>query len=154
MQEGAMEFTMEELREFLEGDLLDARADPEFKERLRRQLAAFLQNDLGLSKGDRVAIMMPNLLQNAVRHAGRGAGVEMALRAAGQGLVLEITDNGPGLEAVELAGLLQGGRPGRGLAFSRELARASGAELEIETAPGQGLAARVLFPAARCLNAV
>jgi hypothetical protein len=38
MNEGAMEFTPEELREFLEGDLLDVRADPEFKERLRRML--------------------------------------------------------------------------------------------------------------------
>ena len=59
-----------------------------------------------------------------------------------------------GLEADELAGLLQGGKPGRGLAFSREMARANGTELEIETAPGQGLTARILFPAARCLNAV
>jgi hypothetical protein len=38
MNEGAMEFTVEELREFLEGDLLDVHADPEFKERLRRML--------------------------------------------------------------------------------------------------------------------
>ena len=38
MNEGAMEFTVEELREFLEGDVLDVRADPEFKERLRRML--------------------------------------------------------------------------------------------------------------------
>jgi hypothetical protein len=36
--EGSMEFTMDELREFLEGDLLDVRADPEFKEGLRRKL--------------------------------------------------------------------------------------------------------------------
>jgi len=36
--EGAMEFTVEELREFLEGDVLDVPADPEFKERLRRML--------------------------------------------------------------------------------------------------------------------
>ncbi len=33
-----MEFTREELREFLEGDMLGVRADPEFKERLRRML--------------------------------------------------------------------------------------------------------------------
>ena len=33
-----MEFTIEELREFLEGDFLDVRADPEFKERLRERL--------------------------------------------------------------------------------------------------------------------
>jgi hypothetical protein len=34
----AMEFTVEELREFLEGDYLDVPVDPEFKERLRRKL--------------------------------------------------------------------------------------------------------------------
>ncbi len=106
--------------------------------------------------------VVDNLLQNAVRHAGRGAVVAIALRklgdgqgpGQGQGLVLEIADNGPGLEADELAGLLQGGKPGRGLAFSREMARANGTELEIDTAPGQGLTARILFPAARCLNPV
>ena len=38
MNEGVTEFTVEELREFLEGDVLDVRADPAFKERLRRRL--------------------------------------------------------------------------------------------------------------------
>ena len=38
MDEGAMEVSMDELKEFLEGDRLDVRADPEFKERLRRKL--------------------------------------------------------------------------------------------------------------------
>ncbi len=104
--------------------------------------------------------IIDNLLQNAVRHAGRGAVVAIALQKPGngpgqrQGLVLEIADNGPGMEADELAGLLQGGKPGCGLAFSREMARANGTELEIDTAPGQGLTARILFPAARCLNPV
>ena len=32
------EFTLDELREFLEADLVDVPVDPEFKERLRRQL--------------------------------------------------------------------------------------------------------------------
>ena len=31
-----------------------------------RNLAAFLQNTLGLNKGDKIAIMMPNLLQNPI----------------------------------------------------------------------------------------
>ena len=30
------------------------------------QLAAYLKNELGLEKGDRVAVMMPNLLQNPI----------------------------------------------------------------------------------------
>ena len=38
MDEGAMDVTLEELREFLEADRLDVRADPGFKERLRRKL--------------------------------------------------------------------------------------------------------------------
>jgi hypothetical protein len=38
LDEGALEVSMDELREFLEGDRLDVRADPEFKEQLRRKL--------------------------------------------------------------------------------------------------------------------
>ena len=36
--EAGMDFTMDELREFLEADLVAVPADPEFKERLRRKL--------------------------------------------------------------------------------------------------------------------
>ena len=43
MDESAMDFTMDELREFLEADLLDVPADPEFKERLRRKLWTMLE---------------------------------------------------------------------------------------------------------------
>jgi len=38
VDQAGTEVTMEELREFLEGDLLDVPADPEFKERLRQKL--------------------------------------------------------------------------------------------------------------------
>jgi two-component system OmpR family sensor kinase len=99
--------------------------------------------------------IVDNLIQNAIRHAGRGATLAIALHSNGAtGLVLEISDNGPGLKVKDLARQLQGGKPGRGLAFIRELARANGADLAIETAPGQGLTARIAFPAARCLNPV
>ncbi len=43
VDEAFMDFTMEELRDFLEADLVDVRADPEFKERLRRQLWKMVQ---------------------------------------------------------------------------------------------------------------
>jgi hypothetical protein len=33
-----MEFTVEELREFLQADLLDVQVDPRFKERLKHRL--------------------------------------------------------------------------------------------------------------------
>jgi hypothetical protein len=44
MDQGATEFSVDELREFLEGDRLDVRADPEFKERLRARLWEMLRS--------------------------------------------------------------------------------------------------------------
>ncbi len=41
--DSSLEVTMEELKEFLEGDLLNVRADPEFKENLRRKLLEMLR---------------------------------------------------------------------------------------------------------------
>lgn len=38
MEEAPMEFTMDELREFLDADSRGVRVDPGFKERLRRKL--------------------------------------------------------------------------------------------------------------------
>ena len=40
MGEVVSEFSLEELREFLEADLMDVPVDPEFKERLRERLWA------------------------------------------------------------------------------------------------------------------
>ena len=47
--ETTLDFTMEELREFLEADMLDVQADPAFKERLRRMLWEIVQEQ---SKGE------------------------------------------------------------------------------------------------------
>lgn len=38
-----MDFTIEELREFLQADLLDVPVDPRFKERLKRRLWELVQ---------------------------------------------------------------------------------------------------------------
>jgi hypothetical protein len=50
VDEGSMDFTMDELREFLEADVRGVKADPEFKERLRRRLWEIVQ----LGTGERV----------------------------------------------------------------------------------------------------
>ena len=46
-EENASEATMDELREFLEGDILDVGADPKFKEALRRKLWDLVQGNVG-----------------------------------------------------------------------------------------------------------
>jgi len=43
LSEDTMDFTMDELREFLEADHLEERADPEFKEQLRKKLWDLVQ---------------------------------------------------------------------------------------------------------------
>ena len=47
MDDAPVEVTADELREFLEADGLDVRADPTFKERLRRQLWEIVQARVG-----------------------------------------------------------------------------------------------------------
>jgi len=53
-QEIGKEFTTEELKEFLEGDLLPVKADPAFQERLRQELWALVQERYGRGRDDRL----------------------------------------------------------------------------------------------------
>ena len=43
-EDAMMDFTIEELREFLQADLLDIPVDPRFKERLKRRLWELVQS--------------------------------------------------------------------------------------------------------------
>ena len=47
LTEGAMEINPDELREFLEADLLGSQADPDFKEGLRRKLWTLVRTKYG-----------------------------------------------------------------------------------------------------------
>jgi hypothetical protein len=53
-REIANEFSSEELKEFLEGGLEPTQADPEFRERLRRELWELVQERYGRNPGDRL----------------------------------------------------------------------------------------------------
>lgn len=100
--------------------------------------------------------VVERLLATAVAHAG-GRGevvVRLAAEEAGGGAVLEIGDSGPGLTEAELVGLLGEDGGSDGLSACRRLARECGATLELDTAPGRGLTARLVFPAERCLEPV
>jgi len=47
MEDALTDFSIDELREFLEADLVDVPVDPEFKERLRERLWALVQERAG-----------------------------------------------------------------------------------------------------------
>jgi hypothetical protein len=53
LREGAMEINPDELREFLEADLLGSQADPEFKDALRRKLWTLVRAKYGKPPGSR-----------------------------------------------------------------------------------------------------
>lgn len=50
-EEMNVEFSDDELQEFLEGDNLDVKADPAFKERLRRKLWEIVRSRMGDDPG-------------------------------------------------------------------------------------------------------
>ena len=52
MEDILSDFSIDELREFLEADLVDVKIDPEFKERLRKQLWDLVQDHARGPRGE------------------------------------------------------------------------------------------------------
>ncbi len=98
---------------------------------------------------DRIEQVLGNLLDNAFRHTPRGGRVDAGVRRAGGGfLEFYVTDSGNGIDAEELphvfdrfyrsSGEKQGTGAGLGLTISREIVRAHGGEIRVESTPGRG----------------
>lgn len=97
-----------------------------------------------------------NLVENAWRHGA--APVVLRTGQGADGVWIEVQDHGPGVPATELERIRQpfargeaarSGRPGAGLglAIADRVARAHGGRLELHSAPGQGLRAKLVLPA-------
>jgi two-component system sensor histidine kinase QseC len=102
-----------------------------------------------------LAILLRNLVDNAVRYTPPGGTVRVAIRAASHGAQVEILDNGPGVPAGELARLGERfhrlappGESGSGLGLSIVLRIAELHGARVRFAPGldgRGLAVSVDF---------
>lgn len=99
------------------------------------------------------------LVDNALRYTPRGGRVAFSARADGGGVVLEVTDTGPGIPAGEREHVLEpffrgaaaeGGPQGSGLGLSvvKALADAEGATLTIDDGPGGGTRVTLRLPGA------
>lgn len=99
----------------------------------------------------RVLQILLNLVGNAIRYAPAGSQVWIRLEGVTEGgkalARVTIADQGPGLAAQDRAKVFEkferlgrsgDGGSGLGLYISRQLARAMGGELDVESAPGQG----------------
>jgi signal transduction histidine kinase len=111
----------------------------------------------------RVQQVLRNLLSNAIKYGGPGVveiAHEVALSDRACRVTLTVRDHGPGLDGARLQSAFEPfaaatrGRAdsaGLGLALGRDLARALGGDLTLETPAGGGLRARFVWLAA-CLE--
>jgi two-component system sensor histidine kinase QseC len=106
---------------------------------------------------EKLVSLMRNLLENAMRYAPRGSGIEVELRARADGVSVSVADEGPGIPPELRSRVFEGyyripGTPGDGsglgLAIVREIAAQHGARVEIsEGRRGRGTRVAVRFPA-------
>jgi signal transduction histidine kinase len=106
-----------------------------------------------MTDGDRVLQVISNLLSNAFRWTPDGGDVELSVSTTNGVVQVDVTDSGPGIGAAERERIF---RPfvsgdgtsgtGLGLPIARELARALGGRIELETALGRGSRFGLVLP--------
>jgi two-component system, OmpR family, phosphate regulon sensor histidine kinase PhoR len=109
---------------------------------------------------DAMALVLINLVDNAVKYAGEGGEVAVHLGRVPGGLALSVRDRGPGISPDEQGRIFErfyratNARmrnvrgSGIGLALVKHIAEAHGGRVEVTSAPGQGAAFTVFVPAA------
>lgn len=117
------------------------------------------EDSRGTVNGDAaaLAILIRNLVDNAIRYTPSGGRVEVSVATRVEGVTLTVTDNGPGIPELERARVFErfyrapgsGGQGcGLGLSIAQRIAELHGASIEL-AAPvtGSGLRVTVRFPA-------
>jgi signal transduction histidine kinase len=112
-----------------------------------------------IGDGDRLAQVLTNLVDNAIKHSQPGGQVRVEGEAGQKWLDIRIKDQGQGIPPDELSRIFErfyqldkarsGGRgrgAGLGLAISREIIRAHGGELSAESELGAGSTFTIRLP--------
>jgi two-component system NtrC family sensor kinase len=96
-----------------------------------------------------------NLINNAVDAMGGQGEVVLTIRRAGEGVVVTIADDGPGIAEERMRDIFEpffstkgGNHAGLGLAICRETMQALGGEIDVASKPGEGTTFTLTFPAA------
>ena len=125
------------------------------------ELVRYLDPELPAVRLDRETFRSAvlNLLLNAVQAMEAVQGMEgggqlvVRTRASGLGVLLELIDTGPGMDAETLGKIFQAfyttkqGGSGLGLPTARKIVEAHGGSIDIETAPGRGTKVTIWLPA-------
>ena len=106
-----------------------------------------------------LACVVSNLLRNAVKYVGDGAGKHVAVRVClvGTNVLIEIEDDGPGLPSGLGSDVFRPyvrgpstGKPGIGLGLAtvKKVTEAHGGRIEVSSSPGKGCRFAVALPVA------
>ncbi|HEX7238838.1 MAG TPA: ATP-binding protein [Longimicrobiaceae bacterium] len=162
IEAGRIEYRVEEvpLRPLLED--LETLVDPQLRARELDYRCTPCGDDLrAVGDPERVRQILVNLLSNAVKFTDPGGRVSVDAAAEGDRAVVRVADTGRGIPPDKLDAVFdpfvqvdrhatresqQG--VGLGLAISRELARAMGGDLVVESTPGEGSVFSLLLPLA------
>jgi signal transduction histidine kinase len=106
-----------------------------------------------MTDGDRVLQVISNLLSNAFRWTPDHGSVVLAVGTANGSVSVGVADSGPGISAAERDRIFRPfvshdavGGTGLGLPIARELARALGGRVELDTAVGRGSRFSLVLP--------
>ncbi|HKI57492.1 MAG TPA: HAMP domain-containing sensor histidine kinase [Trueperaceae bacterium] len=98
---------------------------------------------LVLGDPDRLRQLVRNLVANAVRASGGGAGVAVSLATEGATVWMRVEDDGQGIPPEVLPHIFEkfykgaGGGAGLGLAIARQIARHHGGDITVASEPGR-----------------
>jgi two-component system OmpR family sensor kinase len=96
-----------------------------------------------------------NLIENALRHTPQGGRVDIGIYRAGESVILQIEDSGPGIPAVDLERVFEpffrGTKPagdgtGLGLSIVKRIVEQLGGSVALENVAEAGLRVTVSFP--------
>ncbi len=121
---------------------------------------------LALADPDRIARVLDNLLDNAIRYSPPDGEVKVKLEKDGDWLVCRVSDAGPGIPAGQRELIFERfyrgdpardrdrGGSGLGLAIVRGLVAAHGGRVEAQNSPGKGAMLAFWLPAARTPHSI
>lgn len=102
-----------------------------------------------------VGALLEPVVENAIKFSSAGTRVAIDVRRSGRSAIVEVTDQGPGIPAEDLAhvtepffrGDRRRGGFGLGLAIARAVAERHRGSLLVSSVPGEGTRVRIVLPA-------
>jgi signal transduction histidine kinase len=144
-------------------DLLERAASARKQEALAKEIKLQIETSGDLPvvdvDPDRMAQVLVNLLDNALRYTPLGGTISLSARSVAEGVALVVKDTGPGIPAEDLDHLFERfyrgdksrqreeGGSGLGLAIAKSLVENQGGQILVESKPNQGATFIIQLPA-------